>query len=208
MDDDLFVCSFGDLRPMRVSALVEVLDRRPGAETHPAFSALREGLHEVAASWLTGWWVLATEGGSVYFASGQPPTFAAARCELSDGNWQMRSFAEQVGFERYRAGSRRADWYPVGRPSPDATSIDLLVHERSCASGRSAEGRIEPPLVDYGEGAVSVAMFVRPLGGRQRCPGNPRTPFRLELQQRLGDRVLLDSGTYPARPVVEHVERP
>ena len=77
------------------------------------------------------------------------------------------------------------------------TRVPLRVRERSCASGRSADGRIEAE-VRYGEDAVEVSIGVRPLGGDQDCQGNRVTPFDLELSEPLGDRELL--GEQPLDP--------
>lgn len=73
---------------------------------------------------------------------------------------------------------------------PSTTRVPLRVRERSCASGRSANGRVEAE-VRYGEDSVEVTIGVRPLGGDQDCQGNPVTPFDLELTEPLGDRQLL-----------------
>jgi hypothetical protein len=86
-----------------------------------------------------------------------------------------------------------------GRPAPDATSFSALVTEQSCASGKSSEGRVSPPMTSYGAEQVLVAFGVRPLGGMQNCPGNPETRVEVVLREPLGERELLDAGTFPPR---------
>jgi hypothetical protein len=77
----------------------------------------------------------------------------------------------------------------------------ILVTETACASGQSAAGRVEEPLLIREQARVQVAMFVRPLDGPATCPSNPPTPYTLRLDRPLGDRTLADGGTIPPRPV-------
>lgn len=86
---------------------------------------------------------------------------------------------------------------------PDAadTSLDLLVVESSCASGDSAEGRVRAVRVDEHDDRVEVVIGVLPRGGDQACPGNPATPFRLDLKEPIRDRQVIDASIYPARPM-------
>lgn len=82
-----------------------------------------------------------------------------------------------------------AGWGLRYEPDRSATQLELLVEERECASGRSAEGRIEVEVNETPE-AISLAVGVRRLDGDQECPGNPRTPYRVELAEQVGDRVI------------------
>jgi hypothetical protein len=86
-------------------------------------------------------------------------------------------------------------------PSPEETTIALLVHERACASGQSADGRVElVELVETDE-QVRLRIGVRPLGGAQDCQGNPPTPFTVGLEEPLGGRAVVDTAVVPPRPV-------
>ena len=95
-----------------------------------------------------------------------------------------------------------ADWEPAPGAdlSPDSQTVEIVVRERQCASGDTAEGRIQRPDVDYRPDAVVVTVKVREKGGSQNCPGNPLTPFTLELDEPLGNRELLDGGRGEPRP--------
>lgn len=80
---------------------------------------------------------------------------------------------------------------------PETTSFDVLIRENSCSSGRSAEGRIAPPMIDYGENTVDIAFIVYALPGGQTCPGPPPTTYSVTLHEQLGDRELMGSdGVY------------
>ena len=45
--------------------------------------------------------------------------------------------------------------------------------------------------VDYQAKTVRIDVGVRPLGGDRTCPGNPDTPFVVELSEPLGERALV-----------------
>jgi hypothetical protein len=92
---------------------------------------------------------------------------------------------------------------PAAAPGPEATTIAGFIRERACASGRSPEGRVLDPIVVYGEAAVLVAYAVAKRPGGQECPSNPPLEVVLELAEPLGERALLDGGTFPPRDVLE-----
>ncbi|MEV4774316.1 hypothetical protein [Microbacterium sp. LWH12-1.2] len=86
---------------------------------------------------------------------------------------------------------------------PAATHLDLLVHERECTSGRSAEGRIKVVALRETADRIELAIGIRPPDGSgvATCVGNRPTPFRLALSSALGDRDVVDLGRVPALPV-------
>jgi hypothetical protein len=71
--------------------------------------------------------------------------------------------------------------------------------ERECASGKAATGRIAEPIAEYGVNAITITIPVRRVKGGADCQGNPWTPYVLELDEPIGDRVLLDGGPWPPR---------
>lgn len=121
---------------------------------------------------------------------------------VPDGTWLLMSAGPcaQRSIADHDVGE--ADLTLADTPSPTDTSVDLLVHERACASGQTAEGRIQ--LLELNETAehVRLRIGVRPPGGdAQSCQGNPPTPFTVELGEPLGDREILDASVVPPRPV-------
>jgi hypothetical protein len=94
-----------------------------------------------------------------------------------------------------------ADLTMADTPSPSDTSVDLLVHERECASGHSADGRIELVELDENTEQVKLWVGVRPRDGDQTCQGNPLTPFTIDLGGPLDDREIVDASVVPPRPV-------
>lgn len=98
------------------------------------------------------------------------------------------------------APTQPATWAfaPDERIGPDTTQFTAMVTERGCASGRSSDGRIVGPQVDYVDDTSVVVTFrVRPLEGAQECPGNPPLEVIVRLEEPLGDRALLDGGREP-----------
>ena len=99
-------------------------------------------------------------------------------------------------------GLNTADWWldpTAPPPGPSDRGFTALVLERVCASGKSPEDRIAPPLVSYAPDAITLIFGVRPRPGGQDCPGNPPGRFRVTLDQPIGNRQLLDGGSIPAR---------
>ena len=93
-----------------------------------------------------------------------------------------------------------AVWEVQGAYRPADTELSLLVNENACASGTSAEGRIQKPDVEYRSDSVVVTIRVRQRGSSESCPGNPDTPYVLRLEEPVGNRQLLDGGQSPPGP--------
>lgn len=140
-------------------------------------------------------------------AAGKPPAPAAT----SDGvngagrptvrlTWLLTSAGPCVQRLVGDDGLGAADVTLANTPSPNQTAVDLLVRKHECASGRSAEGRIDVELKETAE-QVLLRVAVDRLDGDQSCQGNPATPFTVELADPLGDREVVDSSVVPARPV-------
>lgn len=91
---------------------------------------------------------------------------------------------------------------PSSPPAPDSDRLALLVTEHECNSGRDASGRIELVELIETETTVELVIGVRPSDAQEAtCQSNPATPFTVELDRPLGDRVVLNAAVVPARPV-------
>ena len=91
-------------------------------------------------------------------------------------------------------------WRLAEQPEPADTTLSVLVAERACSSGRTAEGRIQEPEVDYGPDAVVITLRVDSVGGANTCPG-VETAFVVELSEPIGTRALVDGGQTPPATV-------
>jgi hypothetical protein len=88
-----------------------------------------------------------------------------------------------------------AQWWvdPDALPlDPSSTVIRAVLRERDCASGQSPEGRVLPPVIEYGEAEVVITFEVGRREGDQDCQGNPEFPIEIELSEPLGDRAVVD----------------
>lgn len=120
---------------------------------------------------------------------------------LPDGTWLAMTAGPCVPRRINDGDVPYADLTLAEAPAPAATAIELLVHERACASGAAATGRIE--LIEMQETAdeVRVRIGVRRPDGDQTCPGSPPTPFAVELSGPLGEREIVDTSVVPPRRV-------
>lgn len=128
---------------------------------------------------------------------------------MPDGTWLLTSAgpcAQQVDAD---GAVGPAGLLLATEPSPDQTTIDLLVIERACASGQSAEGRVELVELEETDDQVRLHIGVRPYEPEGdatgvTCQGNPPTPFTVELAEPLGDRQVVDVSVVPARALTVH----
>ncbi|HEV8516144.1 MAG TPA: hypothetical protein VGQ47_00735 [Candidatus Limnocylindrales bacterium] len=129
----------------------------------------------------------------------EDPPFMHASLENGPGGWEVTGWG-QCRPELDVEGAARWTFDPEeGIPGPEARSFTALVWERSCASGRPPDGRVQPPLVSYEAEQILVAFTVRPLTGGQDCQGSPPSSATIELREPVGDRILLDAGEFPPR---------
>ncbi len=117
---------------------------------------------------------------------------SAGTCALSLG---PRELIESFG----AAGIALDPDHPAGAA---ATEIHLLVTERACNSGEDAEGRVVLAELTESSDVVDLVVGVAPRGGNHTCPSNPATPFVVELDAPLGDRVVRDGAVVPPRELV------
>lgn len=120
---------------------------------------------------------------------------------MPDGTWLLTSDGPCTQRLITNDDLGEADLTLADTPSPGDTSVDVLVSERACASGQSAQGRVQ--LVELNETTeqVQLRIGVRPPDGDQTCQGSPPTPFTVELSEPLGDREIIDTSVVPPRPV-------
>lgn len=86
---------------------------------------------------------------------------------------------------------------PDRPPDPTSRELNLLVTEMSCNSGEDAAGRVRVVEQRETTTAVRLTVVVDPRGGDHSCPSNPATPYVVELDELLGERVVLDAAVEP-----------
>ena len=126
---------------------------------------------------------------------------------IPDGTWFVWGSSSCSPRLAEGAGEGQAELRLADVPSAGDTELTLLVREGRCASGRSAEGRIDLDELTLTEDEVRVRVSVRPPpGDAQDCQGNPWTPFAIDLGEPLGDRTVVDANLVPARELLVGTE--
>lgn len=95
-------------------------------------------------------------------------------------------------------GAQPATFALASSPAPTASALPLVVSERSCTGGRTAEGRIVASA-RYLSDRVAVRVLVRPLissrGHEYTCQGAPETHFSFALAEPVGHRKIVDASS-------------
>jgi hypothetical protein len=196
--------------PVAPSFPLAVLDQddevHPGNDEPAAIlrATLREmeGLAEGERLPSTGWIrAVQTEDIVLFVAADGAASWSMVKVERRDGTWGFDASGQcrlqpdlpaGVGLAVFRLA-------PSAEIGPGATTLELLVTETACNSGEDARGRVRVLDIIPAAETVTVLLGVVPRPGGHECPSNPETPFTLELPEPLGDRVLLDGSSVPAR---------
>ncbi len=117
----------------------------------------------------------------------------------ANGTWTLDERGDCYGAVVLANGTVTASWAwgSPGQPGPTTQTFDALVTERSCASGKSADGRIVGPIVVTTAELVLVIFGTHHLPGSQDCQGNPSSRVQVDLGASLGARQLVDGGHLP-----------
>lgn len=161
-----------------------------------------EGLPEGEGLPAEGWIrVVQTDDVVLFVAPGGGGRWSMVKVQLRDGVWGFDASGQCRLQPDIPEGVNLAVFRLVPNVvlAPESREVDLLVTETACNSGQDARGRIRVLDLVPAEASVTVLLGVVPRPGDHECPGNPETPFTLELPEPLGDRVLLDGSSVPAR---------
>jgi hypothetical protein len=152
--------------------------------------AVLEDKSEVIASLANGW-----------YAAWWPGDHRLTAIDALDGGRQVARSVEATTDQVDGRLGAASWWLDPATPAPTAgsTSIQALVLEEACASGKTAKDRLEAPLIDLSETAVTVTFGIRPLPGSQDCQGNDPFPVTFQLPEPLAERTLLDGNEVPPR---------
>ena len=82
-------------------------------------------------------------------------------------------------------------------PQPGDTRLRVLVHEWACHGYRVPDREDVHPKIIYGEENVIVILRIEYPQGGATCPGTPPFKYTVRLDERLGNRALVDGGKYP-----------
>lgn len=152
--------------------------------------AVLDDKSEVTATHANGW-----------YAAWWPGERPATAIHATDGGRQVaRAIAATSEHVDGRLGP--ASWWldpTAPAPTANSTSIQALILEEACASGKPGRDRLEAPLIDLSETAVTVTFGIRHLPGSQDCQGNAPFLVTFQLPEPLAERTLLDGNDVPPR---------
>ncbi len=154
---------------------------RIGSDSATTRIRLADG-SSVVASNSAGWW-----------AAWWPGTVLASGYAAVDGDLVVATATPPAGELEARVGP--ASWWldpATAAPSATSTTIHALVLEHACVGGKSPKGRVEPPLIDVEDTAVTITFAIRRLAGEGDCIANLPFPVTITLPEPLGNRTLFD----------------
>jgi hypothetical protein len=198
----------------RVPFSSDVLSAPPLEEDgHPAVPAVRQSLREGGELSLQLQFLrlpanveirlLSESTGEATFALGDTTKdFPSVTFALEGEQWDLQRSSSHCQLVGWANGRKASSWSLDGPLDRASRRVSALVTEQNCASGSSAEGRIDEPYIEWGEDTAIVTITVRPRTGTgiETCPSNPATPFTFDLPAPLGERTLLDGFHVPPAP--------
>lgn len=175
-------------------------------ENTPQVRAMKELIYKELREESTrkrDWRLLAEEGGRAEFGSGRlPDEMEWIVVERERGRWDASGYASGCEPASMRRGLEAITWTlaPQPRLRPRTRSILVELGSGECSSGRPQAPRLQKPEFREQNGALLMSLWLRPLPpGFYTCEGIIEPPVRIKLPEPLGERRLLDGGTYPPR---------
>ena len=176
---------------------------------HPAVGALRAELDAPGGEPLPRgrWVVISIDDDRATFAALADGSFGVAGVERRGDKWIFAGEASGRPCEPAvplpgGLASVEVRLDVDSMPGADDTTIDLLVTEWGCASGRAMGDALRGPQVIETDDAVLVAFAVVPVVGGANCEGNPSTSVTIELSDPLGRRWVYDGLHFPPKPLI------
>lgn len=150
-----------------------------------------------------GWFTVSQGATRVSILAPLNDQYASATFEKEDKAWKPVGWGDclprlQMEDRSVLRWAFAAGAYP---PGPRDTTLELLVSETQCSSGRDIEGLIQAATL-YDETRIDVILSAPALGGGEdavyNCMGMPPTEYELVLTEPVGDREVVDMSVYPS----------
>ncbi len=84
---------------------------------------------------------------------------------------------------------------PTGDHGPESTMVSVIATELACTGATPVGDRLRDPIVTLTGSEVRILLTANPLEGEQTCPGNPSQDIIIELDEAIGERVIVDGRT-------------
>jgi len=115
--------------------------------------------------------------------------------------WKAVGYASACQLAVLPEGGHAAITWTLARGqhlTPSTTSIEVNLGPGECDSGQGQNDRLEAPVFREENGALLMALWLRPVGGgAQTCQALIEPPVTIQLPEPLGSRKLLDGGVFP-----------
>jgi hypothetical protein len=181
----------------------------------PSEKALQRFLAKNILSWVRkrSWRLVVERDGAAEFASGRlSRELEWMRFRRVHGRWKWESYSSNCKPSSLRRGVSAISWeLAQSRPplSPSTRSIEVNLGPGECNDGRSQNERLQRPEFREQQGKLVMTLWLRPVSpGFHNCVGIIEPPLTIELPEPLGDRELVDGGTYPPRRSDEPIYGP
>ena len=157
---------------------------------------LVESLERSHPDTVDGWRVVSDDGDRVVAMARRPKGgYMSASFERSGDRWKPAGFNGDCE-PRVALGVRSpATWNLAEEPGPGDTRLVVMAREIACSSGRRLTQGNTRAHVEYAEEAISIVVTAPVSGGN--CIGNDAWRLEVDLDEPIGDRVLLDAAVYP-----------
>lgn len=150
-----------------------------------------------------GWRIVHEKGNKVDVAAPSPNNehpYVHAVFRRSKGDWKPVNWGDCLPMAV--VGERSpALWELETEPSDDATQLQLMVEESACSSGRELTEDNTRADIEYSQDVVVILMSADSLKAGKNvgftCIGVPPAAITIELEEPVGDRQLVDAGSYP-----------
>jgi hypothetical protein len=150
------------------------------------------------------WRLLAEEGGEAVFGAGRlPDEVEVISVERRKGAWKGWGYSSRCEPASIRREREAITWeLAPDQPQLSAKTQSILVQlgPGECNGGKPQAKRLQKPEFREQNGALLMSLWLRPLPpGGYTCQGVIEPPVRIRLPEPLGNRPLMDGGTYPPR---------
>jgi hypothetical protein len=179
-------------------------------ERKPSAAALRrvlaEGLYREFGAPKHGWRLLAETSDFAEFAAGRlGHTVQVIPVERQGHRWKQIGYSGGCAPAVLRKGQTAITWTLASdqKLRPSTRTIEINLGSGECDSGLPQAERLERPSFREENGALLMALWLRPYRHDATCQGTFEPPVKIRLPRRLGHHKLLDGGVFPPERPVE-----
>ncbi len=183
-------------------------------ERKPSAAALRqvlaEGLYREFGTPKHGWRLLAETSDYAEFATGRlGRDVQVIPVERQGHHWTQVGYSSGCVPAVLRKGRPAITWTLASdqKLRPSTRTIEVNLGPGECDSGLPQAERLEKPSFREENGALLMALWLRPYRHAATCQGTFEPPVKIRLPHGLGHRELLDGGVFPHVSSAEEMRR-